>query len=87
MTYVTQGLFPLNETSFLALVNDITMSLFQGLFELRSGSAEIALTYFDSAISLQVIIITNRHYDYHGCHHRHGHHYDHHGRHHLLSPA
>jgi len=25
----------------------------QGLFELRSGSAEIALTYFDSAISLQ----------------------------------
>ena len=25
----------------------------QGLFELRSGSAEVALTYFDSAISLQ----------------------------------
>ena len=34
------------------------MSLFQGLFELRSGSVEIALTYFDSAISLQVMIIT-----------------------------
>ena len=58
MTYVTQGLFPSNETSFLALVYDIIMSLFQGLFELRSGSAEIALTYFDSAISLQVMIIT-----------------------------
>ena len=45
MTYVTQGL------SQMKYVHE--NNVIQGLFELRSGSAEVALTYFDSAISLQ----------------------------------
>ena len=38
----------------MTIILQLSFEIFlQGLFELRSGSAEVALTYFDSAISLQ----------------------------------